>query len=160
MDRRALVVGFGNPLMGDDGVGLAVLEALRKVDLPPEVRLAEGGTDATSLASLWEGEEVVVLLDALALGRTPGSVTVLDRPALRELATAQPHVHALALPACLEWVCLAQPALAAAQVYLVGVEPATVAPTHALSPQVVAAVPQAVRQVLELVSGARAGTGE
>mgnify|MGYP003922550821 CR=1 FL=1 len=137
--------------MGDDGAGIAVLEALRSLALPQTVRLVDGGTDASTLARLWDGEPLVVLVDALARGYDPGTLTVLDRLALRELAVNQPHVHALALPACVEWVFLAEPRLGEATVVLVGIEPATVAPTHALSPAVAAAIPQAVRTVLGLL---------
>jgi hydrogenase maturation protease len=43
--RRTLVLGLGNPIMGDDGVGVAALQRLRTDwTLPPEVELVDGGT--------------------------------------------------------------------------------------------------------------------
>ena len=42
---RCTVIGLGSPLMGDDGLGLAILERLRRVyEIPPEVELVDGGT--------------------------------------------------------------------------------------------------------------------
>lgn len=149
MKPRVLVVAFGNPLMGDDGVGPAVLEQLRQGPVPPWVRLEEGGTDATCLLRLWRGEEMVILVDATRLGAAPGTVHSLSLEELLALRQTPQHAHALSLPSCLAWVLLARPELAKAQVRLVGVEPAAVSPCAGLSPAVAAVLPQLVRQVRE-----------
>lgn len=133
MQARALVVGFGNPLMGDDGVGPALVSRLLEVGVPEAVRVVDGGTDATSLATLWQGEPWVVLVDAVAKGAPPGT---LHRMGAAELATwPQRHgdAHRLALPACVAWVLLARPEMAAARLELLGVEPQLVAPGEGLS---------------------------
>lgn len=146
MAARVLVVGFGNPLMGDDGVGLAVLAHLVELGVPPGVRLAEGGTDATHLADLWQGEEHVVLVDALTRGSPPGTVHRLSLEEVLRLPQEHEGVHALSLPSCLRWVLLARPELARARVELFGVEPAQVAPGQGLTLAVAAAAQQLARE--------------
>jgi hydrogenase maturation protease len=150
--EQALVVAFGNPLMGDDGVGLAVLARLQKAGLPPSVRLAEGGTDATTLGRLWQGEKKVVLVDAVALGKPAGTIHLLKGEQILQLRQDQAHAHALSLPTLVQWVLLAYPELEAAELYLVGVEPAQLAATGQLSPPVAAAVPAACQEVLNILS--------
>lgn len=77
---RALVIGLGNPLMGDDGAGLAALARLREDWLLPEgVELVDGGTWGMNLLPIIEGCPCVLLLDAIDAGSAPGTLTVLER---------------------------------------------------------------------------------
>lgn len=78
-----LVLGLGNPLMGDDGLGLAALARLRaEFELPKEVDLVDGGTWGMNLLHLIEGAERLVLLDAILTGDLPGTVIFLERDEL------------------------------------------------------------------------------
>ena len=53
--RATVVIGLGNPLMGDDGVGLAALERLRDDwDMPADVELVDGGTWGMNLLPVIE----------------------------------------------------------------------------------------------------------
>jgi hydrogenase maturation protease len=77
---RALVIGLGNPLMGDDGAGLAALARLREDWLLPEgVELVDGGTWGMNLLPIIEGCPCVLLLDAIDADSPPGTLTVLER---------------------------------------------------------------------------------
>jgi hydrogenase maturation protease len=90
----AVVIGLGNPLMGDDGLGLAALERLRDTwVLPPEVELVDGGTWGLTLLPVIERARHVVFLDAIATGAAPGTPVVVPRARLpRYLATkVSPH---------------------------------------------------------------------
>jgi hydrogenase maturation protease len=80
---RTLVLGLGNPIMGDDGLGLAVLDRLRaEWVLPVDVEMVDGGTWGMRLLPLIEAAERVLLLDAIDLGLEPGSPVVLEREQL------------------------------------------------------------------------------
>ncbi len=75
-----LVLGLGNPLMGDDGLGLAVLDQLRTDwELPPEIELVDGGTWGMNLLPLIEDAGRLVLIDAIRAGRAPGALVTLER---------------------------------------------------------------------------------
>ena len=69
-----LILGLGNPLRGDDGVGCQVAEALAQQTLPPGVEVMDGGTPGVGLLHLLEGRRRVILVDAADMGRAPGSV--------------------------------------------------------------------------------------
>ncbi len=76
----ALVIGLGNPLMADDGLGLAALERLRREwEMPPSVCLVDGGTWGMNLLPLIEDAEQVILLDAIDAGRPAGTPVTLER---------------------------------------------------------------------------------
>jgi hydrogenase maturation protease len=88
------VIGLGNPLMGDDGLGLAVLEELRSgYALPDSVELVDGGTWGMNLLPTIEDANELILIDAIDDGQAPGTLVRLERDRLpRYLATKiSPH---------------------------------------------------------------------
>jgi hydrogenase maturation protease len=72
-----VVIGLGNPLMGDDGLGLAALERLRERAPTAEVELVDGGTWGLSLLPIVESASHLLLLDAIDGDRPPGTVIEL-----------------------------------------------------------------------------------
>ena len=70
------VIGVGNPLVGDDGAGVRVVERLRG-RVPEGVELIDGGTEGLGLICWFEGVDRVVLVDAVRMGSAPGTVAVL-----------------------------------------------------------------------------------
>lgn len=74
MQKKLRIVGVGNPLMGDDGVGVAVIRRLEALSLPSGVEAVDGGTGGVALLSLMEGWEKVWLIDALDMGAPPGTL--------------------------------------------------------------------------------------
>jgi hydrogenase maturation protease len=73
MSDAALVIGLGNPLMGDDGLGLAALERLgAEWVVPSGVQLIDGGTWGLNLLPLIEAADQVLFLDAVDAGKPPG----------------------------------------------------------------------------------------
>ncbi|MDE3174351.1 MAG: HyaD/HybD family hydrogenase maturation endopeptidase [Gemmatimonadota bacterium] len=73
-----VVVGLGNPIMGDDGVGLAALERLREGwEIPAAVELVDGGTWGMTLLPLIESSERVLFLDAIRTGGPIGAAVTL-----------------------------------------------------------------------------------
>jgi hydrogenase maturation protease len=80
---RVLVLGLGNPLMADDGIGLAALEQLQaEWELPPEVTAVDGGTWGMNLLPLIEDTDSLLLLDAIRAGAEPGTLVDLGREQL------------------------------------------------------------------------------
>ncbi len=91
MDERGslLVLGLGNVLCGDDGLGVAAVERLgRRYRLPETVRAVDGGTLGLSLLGLFEATDSVILVDAIGADAPPGSLVRLVgesvAPAVRE----------------------------------------------------------------------------
>ncbi len=81
--RPTVVIGLGNPLMGDDGLGLAALAQLRdQWDVPADVELVDGGTWGMNLLPVIEDAGRVLLLDAINAGAAPGTEVVIPRTRL------------------------------------------------------------------------------
>lgn len=75
---RVLVLGVGNLLMGDEGVGIHVLRRLEAAAPIPGVRLLDGGTGGVNLLREFDGAEDVILIDATRDGRAAGTITFLQ----------------------------------------------------------------------------------
>jgi hydrogenase maturation protease len=72
--RRVLVLGVGNLLMGDEGVGVHAVRALMERPLPPHVDVVDGGTAGPELLHFVEGYDRVLIIDAVEAGEEPGAI--------------------------------------------------------------------------------------
>jgi hydrogenase maturation protease len=153
---RTLVAGLGNIFHGDDGVGVAVAQALASEQLPPGVIARDFGIRGVHLAyELLDGYDLVVIVDAVQRGGPAGTVHVIEHTgAPRAGDGALLDAHDLSPDEVLALV----PALGGAlgRVVVVGVEVDSFEPTAELSGEVRAAVPRAVAAVLDVLSAASA----
>lgn len=147
---RPLVLGLGNDLRRDDGVGRAVIRALRAPP-PIEAELVELDGESTQIVELWSSRGLVVIVDAITSGRAPGTVVRLDakKEPIRT-GRAGASTHGLSLP---EAVALGQ-ALGRmpAQLVVYGVEAADFDPGAGLSSAAAASVPEVVARVRREIS--------
>lgn len=74
---RVLVLGIGNVLMGDEGVGVHVIRHLNGMNLPEGVECLDGGTGSFLLLGPMQQTKRVVLIDATIDGNPAGTVTRL-----------------------------------------------------------------------------------
>jgi len=148
-----VVLGVGNELMRDDGVGVHVVRRLTREPLDPRVETLEAGTAVADALDLVPVGAAVVAVDAASGGGRPGSTY---RFGLSDLAAERGvSLHETSLP---EAFALAEVAGAkCGEVVVVGVEPAEVKPGEGLSPILEARLPailQAVRrEVNRLLQG-------
>ena len=81
---ETLVLGIGSVLRKDDGVGIAVIDRLREIELPRGVRLLDGGTAGIDLLGYLEGVSRLIIVDAMFADGNPGDIRVLSGDELRE----------------------------------------------------------------------------
>ena len=77
LSDRILVLGIGNYLMGDEGVGVHAIHALSKMDLPKNVDIIDGGTGSFDLMPILAKYPTVIFIDATMDGKTPGTLNVI-----------------------------------------------------------------------------------
>ena len=73
--NKTLVLGLGNVLMGDEGVGVHVVRAVEKHALPANVECLDGGTGGFTLLEPLQEAGRIILIDAAADGNPIGTVT-------------------------------------------------------------------------------------
>ncbi len=150
-DPPLAVIGIGNILLRDDGVGVHVVRALRdladrgEIALPAGTRLVDGGTLGLELLPEIDGARAVVFVDAAELGRPPGAIAPIRRDALcrADAGSRSPRTGLAGLLAIAE-IAGTPPAA----VSLVGIQPGTIDAGLELTDMVRAAVPAAVRATL------------
>jgi len=72
-EKKTLIIGLGNILKGDDGIGVRVAEILSLRELPAGVAVEEVGTPGIDLMNRFEGWQKVILVDAVQMGAKPGT---------------------------------------------------------------------------------------
>jgi hydrogenase maturation protease len=152
--RRVLVLGIGNYLMGDEGVGVHAVRALEQLGLPQGATLVDGGTGGFHLLSFLQDYDPIVMIDATMDGKPAGSVSVVEPKYPKDYPKTL-SAHDFGLKDLIESAAIlgATPA-----VHLVTVSIAEMTPMHVdLSPPVQAAIPRVVQVVGDLV---RELTGE
>ncbi len=74
-NQKTLVLGLGNVLMGDEGIGVYVVRALEKHSLPAGVECLDGGTGGFTLLEPLEDADRIILIDAASDGNPIGTVS-------------------------------------------------------------------------------------
>jgi len=74
---KTLVLGVGNLLLKDEGVGIHAIRALENEDLPPDVTLMDGGTGGLHLLSWLQDYERIIMIDATLDDNPPGTVRLI-----------------------------------------------------------------------------------
>ena len=159
--RRVLVGGIGNVFFGDDGFGVEVARLLRARPDIPGVDVVDFGIRGLDLAyALLEGYDAAVLVDTVARGRVPGTLSVIELGVddVPEPSIDTHGMHPVKVLALARAMGPLPPALR-----VVGCEPSSSGGVEemamGLSPAVAAAVPRAAEMVEELVLQLREGVG-
>ena len=146
--KHVLILGLGNPLLGDEGIGMRVVEDLKGLELPDGVTVVEGGTAGLGLIGLMEGYQRVIIVDAADMGHPPGRV-VRFTPLEAQFKTAEAPLslhqiglgEVLALAKALE--------VAPAELVIIGIQPSRIEGGVGLSPEAEGAIPQIIRIILD-----------
>ena len=161
MSGRLLIAGVGNIFLGDDGFGVEVASRLATADLPDWAHVVDYGIRGMHLAyDLANGYDSMILVDATARGGEAGTIYVIepDLTAVPEEGTAEPEAagnplfNAHGMQPDVIFGVLDMLGAKAGRILVVGCEPASIEYRMELSEPVAAAVGEAVRIVLGLVT--------
>lgn len=91
--KKVLVLGIGNMLLTDEGVGVFAAEALQKEEWPNNVTIMEAGTFTQDIFYLFEGYEALVVLDILHTNSEPGTIFRLGEEDLVQKESQRLSIH-------------------------------------------------------------------
>lgn len=154
MKRQTLVLGLGNPLRGDDGIGPRAIEALSRRELPEGVIALDGGAGGLDLLHVLEGWERAIIIDAADVGKEAGQFIRFTPKGARFVGTEGTFsLHNAGLAEVLALAdAVSQPL---PEVVIFGVQPERVGWGEGLSPVVEATLPVLVDAVLDEVARLR-----
>jgi hydrogenase maturation protease len=147
-DVTTLVLGVGNLLLSDEGVGLRVAERLVSTfELPPTVRVLDGGTLGMDLLYHLEGITNLLVIDAVETGKKPGTLIRLENEQVPAFLSIKISPHQIGVPDMLFAAKLKE--MYPENVVLLGVQPADLGVGLELSPEVGEQVDVLVGQAIE-----------
>lgn len=143
-----LVLGLGNVLLKDDGIGVWLVKELQKKGLPPGVEALEVGTGLFALSAMLQGKTRLLLVDALRGGEKPGTFYLLSSVNFSpDGPRGSKQVGSLHEVGILELLSMPEVRGRVCSWKVIGVEPHVVGPGYGLTPCLTARLPRLVATV-------------
>ena len=143
-----LVLGVGNILLGDEGVGVRVIEKMQELELPDGVELLDGGTASIDILEYLKGREKVIIIDALrGGGDKPGTVYRFTPADIRVKRPVYTSLHQVGLLESLTMLDYTGESLKDVTIY--GIEVEKVGLSLDVSPEITAVIPDLIELVLD-----------
>lgn len=148
--KKVVIIGIGNILLRDEGVGVHAAWALMGRQLPDQVEVIDGGTDAMDLLPAIQEAGRVIVIDALTGGKEPGAIY---RVTPADLLCATDYPLSLHQTSFLEVLGMARQLGNEPEVVIIGVEPKEMTWGLTLTPEVAQSLPQVIDAVLAELRG-------
>lgn len=148
LPHKIVVLGVGNELLSDEGIGVHVVKALQQENsLPPEVEIMEGGTDGFGLINIITACDRLIVIDSIRGGNQPGTIykfDIEDAPSTPDLFKTSVHQVGI-----LEVIHLSSLIGKTPKTTVIGVEPKSMTTGMELSDEVKAKLPRVIELVKE-----------
>jgi hydrogenase maturation protease len=141
-----LILGVGNILLGDEGVGVRTIEAMKDRELPDNVELLDGGTASIDILEYIKYREKVIIIDAVQGGGKPGTIyrfTPDDIQTRKPIYTSLHQVGILEALSTLKYT-----GGTPEDITIYGIEPESLEPSLELSPEIATIIPRVIELVL------------
>jgi len=126
-DPGVAVIGLGNILMQDEGLGVHLVNLLaERYEFQPEIQLIDGGTMGNDLLPYFEQNRCVMILDAVDFGKKAGHVGIISSDALMARFKSKLTLHHLGLADVLSTLRLLD--IKPDEICLIGMQPAFIKP--------------------------------
>lgn len=157
-NQRIVIMGIGNLLLGDDGVGVHAVRALQNCEFPENVLLLDVGTAFVDAAYALDNATHIIVLDAIRAQSAVGSVYRVLLEKCRQ-STYMGSLHGFDI---FRMLALSQNECPPENIVVYGVEPASIDCSLELSEPVTHALPELVaavaHEVAEMIGGKTVGS--
>jgi hydrogenase maturation protease len=146
---KTTILGVGNELLSDEGIGIHTVKELQKRDFPPNIEVLEGGTDGFGLLNIITSTDHLIVIDSLKGGGEPGSIYrfhIDDAPSCPDMFKTS--VHQIGI---LEVINLSSLIGNTPDTVVIGVEPKELKTGMSLSPEIKRRIPRIIELVLKEV---------
>ena len=149
MNSRIVVIGIGNLLLMDEGIGVHTINELEKHDLPGSIEIYDGGTGGFKLIDLMHGAARVIFIDAVETGKAPGSVTIFSAEDVHSIYNKKKYsLHDTDL---MEIIKMAEMLGNPPMIEIVGIQPKTINYGTTLSKELAGSMSNIVNSVLKRI---------
>ncbi len=145
--RKILIIGVGNPLLADDGVGVYVIDELKKIPVPENVKLADCGTDVLKLLSFLEDEDIIVIVDAVDGKRDAGTIFHFNKEETLKFPGESKSAHLISVIDSLRLLEKVNPLFQKARLDFFGIQPLKVEMESQLSEPVKTSADKVISEI-------------
>ena len=143
--KQIAIIGVGNLLMGDEGVGIHAIKHLRQFEWPENVELIDAGVPGAALLHILEKYDLNIIIDCADFGKEPGEILEVD---VRHLKKPDEDVISLHGTSLLGTISLAEQLnIKTGKIILICVQPQTIEMTGELSDTVQSSLPKIMKAV-------------
>jgi hydrogenase maturation protease len=145
--KDILILGIGNLLLKDEGIGVHVVERLKEMPLPEHVEVLDGGTSGLDLVDFIEGRKKLIVIDAVNAGENPGTLYRLTEENLDIKPKAITSFHEIDFLDALHMseVVNSKPE----EIVVIGIEPKDMSSGLELSPEIEERIPEIIKLVMK-----------
>jgi len=79
LEKNILIMGIGNYILSDEGIGVHVIKELEKLEFPDNVELLDCGTAGMFTYHKISDADIIIAIDAIASKEPPGTIVVYDK---------------------------------------------------------------------------------
>jgi len=149
MNSKIVVIGIGNLLLMDEGIGIHTINELETHDLPKSIEIYDGGTGGFKLIDLMHGAARVIFIDAVETGKAPGSVTIFRAEDVHSIYNKKKYsLHDTDL---MEIIKMAEMLGNPPMIEIVGIQPKTINYGTTLSKELAGSMSNIVNSVLKRI---------
>jgi hydrogenase maturation protease len=146
-DNDILILGIGNILLKDEGVGVHVVRKLKEMSLPENVEVLDGGTAGLDLADFIAGRKKLIVIDAVNAGEKPGTIYRLTEENLNIKFKAIMSFHEIDfLDALYMSIVMDEKP---EEIVVIGIEPKDMSDGTELSPEIEERIPDIIKIVMK-----------
>jgi len=148
--RKIAIIGVGNLLQTDDGVGIWVVEELKKQNLPENIEVYDAATDPMSVLEAMDNKDKAIIIDAFTGGNKPGTIyrcKIEDLNLGNDEVNVEISLHGISF---LDAIKTAKHAFnLPKEIVIIGVEPAVIETGMELSEELRKKMPDLIRVIME-----------
>lgn len=129
------LIGIGNLLLSDEGVGVHAINKLNdEYKFPESVRLIDGGTMGLDILPFLEGNDKVLIIDAVNFHKEPGTIEIIEGDEIPKFLSSKLSVHQIGIPDMLFAARLMD--IIPSEICLIGIQPKSIVPGLELSEEI------------------------
>jgi hydrogenase maturation protease len=147
--ERIVIMGMGNLLLKDEGVGVHVIHVLRKKNLPKNVELVDAGTATLDVLQMLSEVDKLIVIDAVKGGCASGTIYKFKPSNICSTNRTTISLHQLGFIEALSIV--EKLGKAPMDVTIIGIEPMEIAIGLELSPEIAERIPKIIQLVSEMI---------
>jgi len=149
MGKKTIVIGIGNLILKDEGVGVHAVRKLKAMELPEGVEVIDCGTDIMGILAVVQNFERIIVIDALKAGGEPGTIYRITPEEVMQDYKRSLSLHEVDF---LDVLGMAKQLGGHGEVVIIGVEPKEISCSIDLTPEIEAKLPHIMDAVFSEIN--------